>query len=143
MNKKCLKFRDYFLQESDGMEMNPDQQRHFDECADCREFMDETRQAMDFLQREKEIAVPPGIEEKLQQRLFRPQKSFRPLYAIAFAVFVLFISVLQFTKNSDIPFIPQKHALYVEKVCLNGKPVNVYLSEEENYVNIFIPSKGE
>jgi len=142
MDEKCLKFRDYFLQEDSGKEFTAEQQQHFETCTDCREYMEKTKSAMDFL-KETAISVPGRIEEKLDKRLFQPKTVFRP--AVVFSVMLLFIFSSYFIIKDENRLNPDldPNLLTVEMVMVNGKSADIFLDQTEKYINIFVPYKGE
>lgn len=143
MNTQCSKFRDHFLQEDLWDNLTPAQQDHLNECADCRAFVEETRHALNFLQEKKSVNIPAKISKKLQHRLFKPRNVFRPAYV--FTMIILFISCSVFFIKEFYKVYPERKSglLTVESVRVNGKPCDIYLDQNEKYVNIFIPYKGE
>ncbi len=143
MEKKCLEFRDYFLQEDIGIEFNTDQQNHFDTCADCKEYAEKTKSAMDFLRKGKTIDIPGRIEEKLDRRLFKSKAVFRPAFVFSMLLLFLFSSFFIFKDINPLESDLNPHLLTVEMVMVNGKSADIFLDQNDNYINIFIPYKGE
>ena len=142
MNIQCQEFRDYFLQNDLNIGFNAAKQGHYEKCADCREFMQSAILAVEFLQ--EDALIPDTIHAKLEKRLFTHTKIiFNP--ALVFSVLFLFIisSVFFITDFNKMGSGFQSDLLVVESVLVNGKTSDFFLDQNENYVNIYIPLKGE
>ena len=143
MDRQCLKFRDFFLQKELNDEINPEQQLHLDECPDCRKFANTAKDALSFLQKEKTIEVPGRVEDKLDWQLFRPKAVFRPALVFTMMIIFFFSSVFFIKNFYPLESDQNPNLLNVEMVHVNGMSVDIFLDQNDKYVNIFIPYNGD
>ena len=98
---------------------------------------------MDFLEKEKIIDIPKRIDDILDNRLFQSKPVFRPAFVFSMVLLFLFSSFFIIKDFNQVESDFNPNLLTVEIVHVNGKPADIFLDQNDKYINIFIPYKGE
>ncbi len=142
MNTHCRQFRNFVLEKDQHQPLNEQAQQHLQHCSDCRLFYRQYRQAFETLNKTKSPRIPERIQRKTEQRIFKAPKRFLPAYGLV-ALLFLFISISLLKQNHLPRSINGTSKIQLDYALCRGKPANVYMEENQNFVHIFISNKGE